>query len=66
MFSAILLYSDIVMQINYYYYYYYIWGVVWGQMSGMCLGGMTREKCSDLCAGLQVSTCSNYDLCHHG
>ena len=23
MFSAILLYSDIVMQINYYYYYYY-------------------------------------------
>ena len=24
MFSAILLYSDIVMQINYYYYYYYM------------------------------------------
>ena len=38
-------------------------GIVW---AGKYPGKNVREKCWDRHAGLQVCTCSGYDLCHHG
>ena len=43
-------------------------GVMYGGIvrAGKYPGKMSREKCWDPHAGLQVCTCSGYDLCHRG
>ena len=40
-----------------------VWGIV---AAGKYPGKTSREKCWDPHAGLQVCTCSGYDLCHPG
>lgn len=51
----------------------YVWteGIFWqeifnsGMFGGMCWG-IVQGECADPHAGLQVSTCSGYDLCYPG